>query len=399
MKYPVVTRLVVALGLCGCAPNNEEDLRYVFETAKPGAVIELGEGTIAINRSLTLNSGGVTIRGAGMDKTILDFSEQVQGAEGILVNADDFTIEDLTIQNTIGDALKINQGENVVVRRVRTQWTGGPQTDNGAYGIYPVQVNGVLVEESVAIGASDAGIYVGQSRNIVVRNNEVEYNVAGIEIENSQDADVYGNTARNNTAGILIFNMPHLPEIGMRTRVFDNDMLSNNTSNFGREGTAVANVPAGTGLLINANDLVEVFDNRFGGNRTAHVLIASSFDPSQGVQETFDPYPETIYIHDNQYEAGGDAPDLDELEVLRLAMFGEDGSLPPIVWDGIVNVENAPEGRLLPQFALCLGEPADAELINVDAGGGYSDISVDMSAHLCSHPRLGEASHSATSQG
>lgn len=399
MGFRSVVILMIVFGLGGCVLNDEEDVRYAFETAKPGSVIKLREGTIAINRSLTLNSPGVTIRGAGMDKTILDFSEQVQGAEGILVNAGDFTIEDLTIQDTIGDALKINQGENVVVRRVRTEWTGGPQTDNGAYGIYPVQVDGVLVEDCVAIGASDAGIYVGQSRNIVVRNNEVEYNVAGIEIENSQDADVYGNKAHNNTAGILVFNMPNLPEIGMRTRVFDNDMLTNNTSNFGREGTAVANVPAGTGLLINANDLVEVFDNRFVGNRTAHVLIASNFDPSQGVEETFDPYPETLYIHDNQYEAGGDAPDLEELEVLRLAMFGEDGSLPPIVWDGIVNLENAPEGVLLAEFALCLGDPADAQLVNLDVGGGYSNISIDMSSHLCSHPPLAEATHQSSSQG
>ena len=378
--------------LSGCALQEEEDLRYAFETAKPGSVIEIAEGVIPLSRSLTLNSDGVTLKGAGMDKTILDFSGQVQGAEGILVNASDFTIEDLTIQDTVGDALKINQGRNTVVRRVRTQWTGGPQAENGAYGIYPVQIDGVLVEESVAIGASDAGIYVGQSRNIVVRNNEVEYNVAGIEIENSQYADVYGNKAHNNSAGILVFNMPNLPEVGERTRVFGNVMLNNNTSNFGREGTVVAEVPAGTGLLINANDLVEVFDNRFEGNRTAQILIASSFDPSEGVQETFDPYPETLYIHDNHYAAGGGAPDLEELEALRAAMFGADGSLPPIVWDGNVNPENAPQGVLLPEYALCLGDPADAQLVNVDAGGGYANISVDMSSHLCSHPRLGEAS-------
>ena len=42
----------------------------------------------------------------------------------------------------------------------------------------------VLVDGVVAIGASDAGIYVGQSRNVVVKNSRAEYNVAGIEIGN-----------------------------------------------------------------------------------------------------------------------------------------------------------------------------------------------------------------------
>ena len=78
-----------------------------------------------------------------------------------------------------GDALKINEGENITIRGVRTEWTTGYATDNGAYGIYPVQTTNVLIEDSVAIGASDAGIYVGQSNNVIVRNNRAEFNVAG----------------------------------------------------------------------------------------------------------------------------------------------------------------------------------------------------------------------------
>jgi parallel beta-helix repeat protein len=96
-----------------------------------------------------------------MDKTILNFRNQAAGAQGLLVTASNFTIEDLALEDTKGDALKINEGENIVVRGVRTEWTQGPKTENGAYGIYPVQTRNVLIEDSVAIGASDAGIYVG----------------------------------------------------------------------------------------------------------------------------------------------------------------------------------------------------------------------------------------------
>ena len=123
-----------------------------------------------------------------------------------MVSADNFTIQDLAIEDTTGDALKVNESNNVVIRNVRTEWTNGPATTNGAYGIYPVQSTNILIDGAVAIGASDAGIYVGQSSQIIVRNSHAESNVAGIEIENSTYADVYNNVAVNNTGGILVFD-------------------------------------------------------------------------------------------------------------------------------------------------------------------------------------------------
>ena len=230
--------------LIGCAPQPEkpftEQLREALETAVPGDVIEIPAGTFTFKRSLILNTDNVTIRGAGMDQSILSFKGQIVGAEGLSVNASDFVIEDLAIEDTVGDALKVNEGDNITIRRVRTEWTNGPDTENGAYGIYPVQTTNVLLEGNVAIAASDAGIYVGQSKQVVVRDNRAEYNVAGIEVENTIGADVYNNIANNNTGGILVFNMPSIPQRGYATRVFDNEIHSNNTENFAIPGTAVS---------------------------------------------------------------------------------------------------------------------------------------------------------------
>ena len=85
-----------------------------------------------------------------MDQSILSFSDQAQGAEGLLVTANDFVIEDLAIEDTVGDALKINESMNVTIRRVRTEWTNGPSPENGAYGIYPVQSQNCLLYTSDA---------------------------------------------------------------------------------------------------------------------------------------------------------------------------------------------------------------------------------------------------------
>ena len=229
----------------------EESLQQQLIEAQPGDVIEIPAGTHEMTRSLSLNVPGVTIRGTGIDSSVLSFANQIQGAEGLLVNADDFVIEDLAIEDTVGDALKINESHNVAVRNVRTEWTGGALTTNGAYGIYPVQSSNILIDGAVAIGASDAGIYVGQSNQIIVRNSRAEYNVAGIEIENSTFADVYDNVATNNTGGILVFDLPGLPVQGGRnTRVFNNEIINNNTGNFAPEGNIVGTVPAGSGLMV-----------------------------------------------------------------------------------------------------------------------------------------------------
>ena len=390
--------MAIAAGLTGCdqpaeppaavAVRFEDEFRLQLETATAGDVIAVPEGTFHFKRSLTLNADGVTIRGAGMDKSILSFKGQVAGAEGLLVNADDFTIEDVAFEDTVGDALKINEGRNIIVRRVRTEWTNGPSTDNGAYGIYPVQTENTLIDGSVAIGASDAGIYVGQSRNVIVRNSRAEYNVAGIEIENTVHADVYDNIAVNNTGGILVFNMPDLPQAGHSTRIYNNQISGNNTPNFGVPGSAVAGIPAGSGVVINSNDKVEIFNNTIGNNQTANVLISSYFSANYAGQrqlaEAFDPYPETIYIYGNNFSDGGGSPDREALEAVRLLMYGEAGHFPDIVWDGVQNPE-----KVGAEFAICV-DNGTAVILNVDGQHNYANPSVDMSLHDCEHQKLGE---------
>lgn len=376
--------------LSGASADFQKQLLGQLISAKPGDVIELPAGKFQLNRSLSLNVDDVTIRGAGMDKSILSFKDQIQGAEGLLVNASNFTIENLAIEDTIGDALKVNEGENIIIRNIRVEWTGGPATENGAYGIYPVQTKNTLVEGTVVIGASDAGIYVGQSRNVIVRNNRAEYNVAGIEIENTIGADVYGNLATNNTGGILVFNMPNLPQPGHSTRVFENRVFGNNTDNFGHKGTPVAAVPAGSGVVINSNDRVEIFNNEIADNDTANVIVSSYYAAgysSESTQEDFDPYPESIYVYGNRFSGGGGSPDHLELKALKLAKFGIGGSLPDILWDGVVNTEKLVGGQLPEVLRLCV-DNGDAGIVNVDAANDFKNISTDMAPHRCSLKKL-----------
>lgn len=372
-------------------PDFQKQLQTQLLNAKTGDVITIPEGKFSLNRALSLKVDGVTIRGAGMDKTVLSFKEQVSGAESMLVTASDFTIEDLAIEDSPGDALKINEGKNIVIRRVRTEWTNGPDTSNGAYGIYPVQTENVLIEGSVAIGASDAGIYVGQSKTVVVRNSRAEYNVAGIEIENTIDADVYNNVARNNTGGILVFNMPNLPQEGVRTRIYNNEIVDNNTPNFAAPGGAVAGVPAGSGISINSNDLVEIFDNDFANNQTAHIIVSSLYSTNYADRESasgFDPYPEKISIHDNRYQGGGNSPDTDYLPQIKNGYFGEDGRFPTVIWDGFVNPDLLVDGALPQEHQICMYNEASLAVFTVDAPNQFANPDLLTTPHRCKHEPL-----------
>ncbi|HUS27503.1 MAG TPA: parallel beta-helix domain-containing protein, partial [Kofleriaceae bacterium] len=276
MRGFVVVGLAISTGCGGADPcegvsgtcigleegASATDVQTALIEAQPNTTIAFGEGTFHFAVDLSLDVDNVTIAGAGMDATTLSFKGQQSGAQGFLVTGDHFAIRDIAIEDTKGDALKIEGSDGVRIERVRVEWTGGPKETNGAYGLYPVQCKNVVIDGCVVKGASDAGVYVGQSDYIVVRNNRAEQNVAGIEIENSTRADVHDNTATNNTGGILVFNLPGLQvENGSVTRVFHNQIFENNTVNFAPSGNIVGLVPTGTGMAILAAHQVEIFDN------------------------------------------------------------------------------------------------------------------------------------------
>lgn len=395
MKHLIVVCLAITIAACSkdepvVETDIQKQLLELLIMAQPGDVIEIPEGTHQITRSLSLKVDDVTLRGAGMDRSVLSFKSQTQGAEGIIITGNNILLEGFAVEDAKGDAIKINECSNLVIRKVRVEWTNGPDEKNGAYGLYPVQCENVLIDGSVAIGASDAGIYVGQSNQVIVKNSRAEYNVAGIEIENTTNADVFDNIATNNTGGVLVFNMPNLPQPGAKTRVFNNKIYENNTDNFAPEGTAVAGVPAGSGVVINSNDEVEIFDNDIRDNATANIIISSFFSSGytdRATTDLFDPYPEAIYIYGNTFAGGGNSPDGIELQALRVAKYGLTGNFPDIIWDGFKNNEILVDGKLPRGREICV-QNGDAKVLDVDGPNGYANAVDDSNAFDCELAKL-----------
>ena len=336
--------------------NSQEEIQEALIDLEPGDVLTLEAGEYFFEDGISLDVSDVIFEGSGLDDTILNFGSQISGAQGLLVTSDGVTLRDFAILDAKGDAIKVIGANGINMIRLRTEWSGGPKETNGAYGFYPVESKNVLIDGCVAIGASDAGIYVGQSQNIIVKNSIAQYNVAGIEIENSYYADVFDNLASHNTGGILIFDLPDLPQQGgHHVRVFRNKAINNDTDNFAPEGNIVGEVPRGTGIIIQANSDVEVFDNDIYGNGTVNLSIVTYGYETE--DENYNPHPKSIQVHGNRFGDGGFDPDVETGELAAILFALSEGNMPDIFWDGI-----------LPTSQVIFGQPDNEKLVMTNNG-------------------------------
>lgn len=283
-----------------------QSIQPALDRAQPGDRVEVYPGTY--NEDLTVERSGITLIGVeeNGDRPTLDGQGKL--ADAVQVSGADFTIDNFIIVNYQGNGVVASKTKNVKFRNLTI--------DNaGLYGVYPVECQGVLVEGCVVSRISDAGIYVGQSRDIVVRNNEVFNNVAGIEIENSVNAVVSNNSAHHNTGGLLVFVLPNNPsKVGDNCRVVNNRIWSNNHENFGKPGSTVSHIPPGSGIIVMAADRTEVTKNNIADNQTYGIAVMNVQTGNPGLDITshpidIEPMADKTIIADNTYANNGANPD------------------------------------------------------------------------------------------
>lgn len=324
-----------------------ESLVEAFILAEDSSTIRIPEGFYDLKTQLILdNKKSIRIQGEGMDKTVLSFRNLKSGGEGVKIVGTNITIEELSIEDAPGDGIKAQHTDGITFRKINVTWTNGDKSKNGTYAIYPVQCKNVVIDSCIASHSKDAGIYVGQSEDIVVKNSLAFGNVAGIEIENCDRAEVFGNTARDNAGGILVFNLPGLPKSdGRQTRIYDNDIVDNNHENFAiplgddPNGNTVTMIPPGSGVVLLAAKEVEIFNNRILRNKTYGVAI-SSYQVTGFPAEApnWSPYTTDVYLHDNSYDRGSfSLPDLSRELGQLVSLYNAHGWLKTqdIIYDGI----------------------------------------------------------------
>ncbi|MCW3091672.1 MAG: hypothetical protein JWP81_2741 [Ferruginibacter sp.] len=376
---------------CSFAASAQKDFQKKYQSqlilAEPGAVIELPEGTFTLTNTLSLEGKKkITIRGKGMDKTILSFKGQTDGAEGIRISdGSDILLEGFTVQDAKGDAIKAMHVTGIRFHEVKAEWTGVPGPANGGYGLYPVQCQGVVIDKCSSIGASDAGIYVGQSQDIVVKHSTAFHNVAGIEIENSLRAEVFENEAYENAGGVLVFDLPDLVlKKGGQVKVHHNKIHDNNYVNFAPKGNIVASVPSGTGLLILASKEVEIYENDILNNQSVSTGIISYFTTGKTIKDqAYDPFPSAISIHDNRYERKPGLPvGGDPLGLMVGKKFG--GNTPHILYDGIKNPSLLDaSGNWIAGQCIAIVNNKNQSIVNLDAANNFKNMALVEEGFNC----------------
>lgn len=373
--------------------NDQASVQTALINATNGQIIELQAGTFHFTATLSVDAKtNFTLRGVGRDQTILDFSNQTAGAEGIIAtNMNQALFADLTIQETPGDAIKVKDSDGITFCDMSTIWAAVADATNGAYGLYPVSSTNVLIDGCYVKGASDAGVYVGQSDQVIVRNCEATGNVAGIEIENTSNADVYSNYAHDNTGGFLVFDLPNLPKKnGSKVRIYDNNVVSNDGANFAPPGNMVANVPVGTGIMLMSADDIEVYNNTITNNNLGGLIIVSYevfayLNPAFAyVDSLYSPYSWAIAVHNNTFARTNDLPATNNAIGTLVALQFQSGDIPDILYDGITNGDYQADAAK----RICITNNGAAEFCNLDAENLFADKKYDLAPYNCQRTAL-----------
>ncbi len=366
------------------ADDLAESVRVAFSTIQDGDTIVFPAGYYSLSTQIKvvgnpLEDGrlkDITIMGAGVNETIIDFSGLPKGSKGdpdgvdglLLSDIDNLVISDLTVAEAGKNAIKVEHINGLHMHHLATIWDGELVKENGAYGIYPVNSENILIENTYTRGSADAGVYVGQSKHVIVRNSVAYENVAGMEIENCEDAEFYGNIAEKNTAGLLVFDLPiGGGKYGSNVRVYNNVIKDNNTPNFATVSDfagGVHIVPHGTGMIVLSTSDVEIFDNDISDHKSFAVAVAdygfaeSPADlvvfPDQLVdaglvtqtkyksvyEDGYSPLVKNITIHDNNINNSGYEPDPSKLQdfitLYNLAVPDQPlNTLPEMIYMGL----------------------------------------------------------------
>lgn len=392
--------------------NLETEFQNLFQTSQNGDTISLPEGHFVFTKSLILDGRkNIVIKGAGMDKTVLSFRNQAQGAEGIrIANASNITLQDFTIQDALGDNIKTIYVDTIAFKNIKTEWTFDFDPDLvGAYGLYPVICKNVTIENCIALRASDSGIYVGQSENIVIRNNEVIENVCGINVENCGNVAIYNNKTHHNTSGITVLDIPGLTRYSNDVRIYDNKIYDNNLKNFAPKGNVAANTYQGSGIMLWAAKNAKVENNDFIGQAFPIMLVSflsskklsSQIDhgtKSRMIEERekasisieaslrddeihaqmekdkkYSPYNEGVFIGKNTYEYGSFRKRIDHKDGFLTTLVLKAKNYP-IFYDGVPN----PKGN-----TVCLGD-SQLKIVDLDILHDSKNVKIlDGAEALC----------------
>ena len=313
------------------ATTSFEHIQGLISEPNEYGLVQLPAGHFLIDRNLVSEFDNIKIKGEGVDKTILDFKGQVTGTEGIDLRGRNVSLSDLTILNTLGDGIRATAAEEVSIRNVKVGWETAPDNLKGTYGIYPISSKGVVIEDTETFGASEAGIYVGQSTDAKIIDNWSYQNTVGIEVENSVDTTISGNRTEKNSIGVMVTDIPGLPVYGRGVKIYNNEIADNNKANELENPSHLSHKQSGVGVLVVAGKDVTISNNRFREHNVSNIValnyLSTGFNRSRML---YDPNVRGVVIGKNSHKPKPET----EQKVTSLYGWKVQGAQFDVLWDG-----------------------------------------------------------------
>ncbi len=290
-----------------------ESIQAAVDAARPGTRIVVEPGTYTESggtRAVTITKDGIQLVGRsrpGRRVILQQTGTQVHGVwaspDDSLDPADDelppcgvsgrrlqaFTLQGITIQGFGGFGAYLACVDGFTLRNNTAR-------QNGTYGLFPVRSRRGFIAGNVATDTrSDACIYVGQSEQVLVRNNTASGCVIGLQMENCRHVVMRDNEAFDNTTGIIVDVIDaRQVTVASDDRVVRNFVHDNNRPNPAPPDSDTGALQAGIGIVVDSADRTLVARNRIQGHHLAGITFVNFCvgRPNCGPPPDIDPYPD-----------------------------------------------------------------------------------------------------------
>lgn len=320
-------------------------VREALLLAEPGAVLDLGAGRYVFSEPLLLDVGGVTLRGDGAGKTVLDFSGMVDAEAAVQVLADNLVLAGLSVRDSPGDAVAASGRTELSLIDIAIDWPGARALPSDVDGVAVSRGQRVLMDRVSVAGASATGLAIDQSEQVLLRGVSVRDSSIGVFLQNCSYAELSDSDIVGNGLGVGVVGVPGLEKKVTHDITLSGNRIAANNRVDGAFGADLSGAPRGTGVLVMAGSAVAISGNEVGDHQTANVLIlgyVSAFD-----DPGFNPFAKGVGVHSNVFGRSGWQPEDSAIGSILVRELGT--PVPDIVWDGraplVHMVLGAPEGE------------------------------------------------------
>ncbi len=367
----------------------QQQLLEKIRNAKPGARIDVPAGKFELSTNLLLRTEGVTLAGAGADRTYLSFLAMEGKQPAIQVDADGITVSGLNLLDVPSSAILISTSNDILVQDIETN---APTTSRErlalSYGVVVRRSSNVLLRHNSLLASRNSGVLVLDSDDVMIKDNQLKTNTIGLQLVSSRSVDVLSNNISYNSMGVLISESPaEASKPAKNTRLLKNTVTFNNRNNMFSSAEIAQLVFAGVGLQIVGVDKVEVVDNVFRRNDASNIVVFSNDTSNFPELIAFDPYAEGIYIANNALSESGMAPgNLATWRGITLNL-----PYPDVLYDGVIAPTNADSiNRKNARARVCVSNNKKPEprIVNLDLDNYFGGRSRLIDRITCSHRRL-----------